>query len=96
MFKLKIIQANFGDSFLVEFGSDDDKKYFLVDGGPKHTYSNHLRYVLQYVSQDNGRLESIVISHVDEDHITGILDLFVELESQNANDSPQLVNVNRL
>jgi hypothetical protein len=46
MFKLKAIQAQFGDCLLLEWGTDSQPHYILIDGGPPGTFEDHLRNVL--------------------------------------------------
>ena len=94
MFILHAIQAEFGDSLLLEFGTAADPKFILVDGGPPTTFERHLRSVLrQRVGATTGRLEQVILSHVDSDHIVGLIDLFDDLRAQRVNGDPELVRI---
>jgi beta-lactamase superfamily II metal-dependent hydrolase len=96
MLRLRVIQAEFGDCMILEYGTDQDPKYLLIDGGPETIYHNHLRYELSSISSFGRNLELVVVSHVDNDHITGILDLFSELRQQQANRDPEFIGVRAL
>jgi beta-lactamase superfamily II metal-dependent hydrolase len=79
MLQLHVIQAAFGDSLLLEYG--EKSKYILIDGGPKDVYNDSLRPEIDRII-GKGVLEALIITHVDMDHIKGILDLLTELKRQ--------------
>jgi hypothetical protein len=91
MFKLHIVQAEFGDSLLLEYGTASARRFLLIDGGPQTVYDSHLKPVLKDVV-DTGVLDLVVLSHVDTDHIIGLLDYFAELRTQNGSGSLPTVN----
>jgi hypothetical protein len=94
MFTLHAIQAEFGDSLLLEFGTAGAPKFILVDGGPPTTYERHLQLVLdQRVAATTQRLERVILSHIDTDHVTGLIDLFAKLREQRANGEPESVAI---
>lgn len=95
MFNLHIIQAEYGDSLLIEYGKTKNK-YILVDGGPSKVYDNYLRNELLNIIGEGGSLEAVVISHVDDDHIKGIVDFFVELKKLNDTNEDLLLKVKDL
>ena len=84
MFNLHVIQAEFGDSMLIEYGSNAHPKYILIDGGPAGVYESFLRQSIVDIV-GTSTLEAAVVTHVDADHIKGILDLLAELKSQQDN-----------
>ena len=84
MLALTAVQAFFGDCLLLEFGDDNDPKYILIDGGPADTYSEHLMEVLRELKQDGHDLELVVLSHVDTDHVTGLLDYIGDIRAATA------------
>ena len=96
MFNLRIVQANYGDSFILEYGTAQDPHYLLIDGGPKDVYVDDLRSEIQFISANGGKLDLVAISHVDKDHIVGVMDLFAELLDQRANGDAELVEVGGL
>jgi len=96
MFNLRIVQANFGDSFILEYGSDAAPRHLLIDGGPTEVYDNDLRSEIESIADNGGQLDLVAISHVDKDHIIGVMDLFAELLVQRANGDPALVSIGAL
>ncbi len=92
MFKLHVIQAQFGDSLLLEFGTGKPQ-FILIDGGPGGVYDTSLRPELVRIIGDGGRLEALVISHIDIDHIQGAVDLLAELKSDKDNAKPLFLNI---
>ncbi|MFN2226884.1 MAG: MBL fold metallo-hydrolase, partial [Anaerolineae bacterium] len=100
MFRLHVLQARYGDCLLLEFGTDAEPHYVLVDGGPPRTYENHLRAELQRMATrqeaETLALDLVVLSHVDNDHIVGLLDLTSELREQRARSEAEIVGIGAL
>lgn len=96
MLKLHSIQAEFGDCFILEYGSASKPKYMLIDGGPEEIYSMHLRNELLKIRDAGGKLDLVVLSHIDGDHITGLLDLVAELREQKVNGVKATISVNAI
>ena len=81
MFRLHVVQAEFGDCFVLEYGTARKPRFTLIDGGPPHTFDDHLRPVLHELAQRNRALDACILSHVDNDHVIGLVDYFAELQS---------------
>mgnify|MGYP002624789234 CR=1 FL=1 len=97
MITIHAVQAHEGDCLLLEHKHRDRKRFVLVDGGPNKTYSPHLESTLkQKVARNGARLDLVVLSHVDRDHVTGLLDLFIELRSAKDEGEAPLVKVAEL
>jgi beta-lactamase superfamily II metal-dependent hydrolase len=97
MFSLHVIQAEFGDCLLLEYGTADAPHFILVDGGPPQIFNDHLSQVLrEEVVSRGAKLDLVILSHVDNDHIAGLIDLFTELQSQQVNSQPALVAIEGL
>jgi ABC-type transporter Mla MlaB component len=96
MLHLRIVQAEFGDCLILEFGTPSKPRYILIDGGPENIYPMHLREELTRINASAGRLDLIVLSHVDTDHITGLLDLFSELRQQQESSQSLTVSADGL
>ncbi len=92
MFKLHVIQAEFGDCMLIQYGSEASLKFILIDGGPTGVYENSLRDTLTNIVS-SGELEAAIITHVDIDHIKGILDLLAELKAQKDNNEELFIGI---
>jgi len=94
--RFEFLPAYKGDCFLIHGGTEDEPVLILVDGGPGGTYDDHLRPRLMEL-RDERELEDheplvidlIMVSHVDDDHINGILGLFREMRDRAmAGDRP--------
>lgn len=80
--RVHAINAEEGDCLLLE----SDSQFALVDGGISGIYDTHLYpYLLNILGPGRG-LNAVIVSHVDKDHITGILDLFADIERADADD----------
>lgn len=75
--KVEIFPAKIGDSFLISYGRDYEK-HILIDGGYKETYDDFLKKRLKEINGLNQRLELVIVTHIDRDHIGGILSLIRE------------------
>jgi hypothetical protein len=84
MLELQVVQAEFGDCLLVRYGTSTGNRSILVDGGPSGNYAAHLRGVLRDVAQAGLKLDLVVLSHIDNDHVKGLLDFFTELQDDAA------------
>ncbi len=73
--KLTIFQSGPGDCLLLT--SSDDRR-MLIDGGFVGTFREHVRKHLSDVAGENG-IDVLCVSHIDEDHIAGILQLLQDL-----------------
>jgi len=67
----------------------------LIDGGPYQTFKKHLKPSLQKLPI-NGKLDLVVLSHIDNDHIIGLLDLLEEIKDQRENGTKELVKISKI
>jgi hypothetical protein len=86
IFSLDVRRARKGDCLLLHFGTARDPGLVLIDGGPKGVYGPHLKPRLEHIRQARGLardealpVDLLMVSHVDEDHIQGVLDLTGEM-----------------
>jgi len=87
--RLHVVQADYGDSLILEYGQAAAPRFMLIDGGPPGVYSAHLKPVLRELAQDGAALDEILLTHVDEDHVAGLVDLAYDLvEAQEQNGAP--------
>lgn len=96
MLLLRVVQAKFGDCLILKYGNPEKPKYILIDGGPGGVYANYLRPELEKLRADGGELELIILSHVDGDHIVGLIDFTQELLEQQVDEIEPLIPVKRL
>ena len=85
---LDVRRARKGDCLLLHFGTRDAPGLVIIDGGPETVYADHLRPRLEAIRKarrlkDNQPLPAdlLMVSHVDDDHIRGILDFTRELRA---------------
>jgi hypothetical protein len=86
IFSLDVRRARKGDCLMVHYGSKDDPGLALIDGGPGQVYKPHLKPRLTQIRKARGlgndeslSVDLLMVSHIDDDHINGILELTNEL-----------------
>jgi len=72
--KIELLPAGHGDCILIEYGPPDSPRRVLVDGGPARSYPA-LAARLARIPPDRRRIDLLVVTHVDADHIEGVLRL---------------------
>lgn len=80
-FSLEILPARKGDCLLLHYG-DGERKLMMIDGGPAQVYAPHLKPRLAELGADPADpliVDVLLVSHIDDDHIRGILDMTKEL-----------------
>ncbi len=88
--KIKFLKAFNGDSILLSFKDDKKKeKNILIDGGVSQTYKTdkgpkgkaifgELKTTIDNIRENNLIIDLLIITHIDDDHIDGILKWFNE------------------
>lgn len=83
IFTLEALNARQGDAFLLHYGEKKSLKHILIDGGPTAAYNEVLKKRLAELKPAGGhgtpRLEMIMVSHLDSDHICGICSMAEEM-----------------
>lgn len=74
--KINIFEAGYGDSFLIEF---DNSVTLLIDGGTKESMQYNIDKIRQ--SYDNHQHNYVLLTHIDNDHINGILSIFEQCKN---------------
>ena len=97
---MDVIRARKGDCLILHYGSKEDRHLVVIDGGPKTVYNRHLRPRLEQIRKDlelsddeSLPIDLLMVSHVDDDHIQGILDLMRELKNTRTTHTFPLVQV---
>jgi len=79
MFTLEAVNAKFGDALLLHYGTANDCRTLLIDGGPAGVYKTSMKPRLEQIAQALDQrpfaVEHVFVTHLDSDHIRGILDL---------------------
>jgi hypothetical protein len=91
IFTLEALQAKKGDALVLHYGSADKPHFIVIDAGPEGVYKNSMRPRLAQLharwkreSDDQLPIELAMVSHIDDDHINGILDWIKEIEKNRA------------
>lgn len=86
LFSLDVLRAAKGDCLCLHFETGQKPGLILIDGGPATIYAKSLKPRLDQIRK--GRklaateplpVDLVMISHIDDDHIQGMLDLFQTL-----------------
>jgi hypothetical protein len=93
--KLHVVQAEYGDCLILESGTAKNSATVLIDGGPYQTFEKHLKPTLQKLPV-NRTLDLVVLSHIDNDHIIGLVDLFEEIRDQREHGTKELIKISKL
>ena len=93
MFTLEALQAKHGDSLLLHYGDPADPKLVVIDGGPNKVWIPTLKPRLEAIRDDLTPGETLpirmlMVSHIDDDHINGVLDMTEELIEAHDNHEP--------
>ncbi|HEY5957611.1 MAG TPA: hypothetical protein VIV60_13690, partial [Polyangiaceae bacterium] len=84
---------------LLHYGTKDDPGLMLIDGGPSKVYGPQLKPRLNAIREARGLedheslpIDLLMVSHVDDDHIQGILDLTSELATTSGTRYVEIAN----
>lgn len=98
MFTLDAVQAKHGDALLLRYGKPKSPNLIVIDGGPSGVYGTSdapgpLRRRLMALKDERSKTKALpikvlMVSHIDDDHIGGVLELTGELVALNAEDRP--------
>ena len=80
-FNIEMLPAVQGDALWIEYGDGTRTRRMLIDGGPLTGYES-LSDRLARLPDGDQRVELLVVSHVDTDHIEGIIRLMAAPRSQ--------------
>lgn len=87
--EVKFLEANHGDCILVSFDYEGRKKNILIDSGVSKTYeykinkrkkNGALKKIFLELHNNNENIDLLIITHVDDDHIGGMLKYFASNE----------------
>jgi beta-lactamase superfamily II metal-dependent hydrolase len=70
---LRVFHASDGDCHLL--ATDDGAHHILVDGGRKGSFKDNVRPHLAGLREESKMLDVVCVSHIDNDHISGIVQL---------------------
>jgi len=83
-FSLEVLRAEHGDCLLLHHGDD----VVLIDGGPSGVYDATLKPRLRELMAARPEplfIQMVMVSHIDDDHIIGLIDMFDEAVDRRDN-----------
>jgi hypothetical protein len=102
-FSLDVIPARKGDCLILHYGSATQPRLMVIDGGPSNVYTPNLKRRLTALHRarrldDDTALpvDVLLVSHIDDDHIKGVIDMTSELRTQMNDRQPRSVKVRTL
>ncbi len=92
-FALEALEAKKGDSLLLHYGRDSDPKLIVIDGGPGGVYARSLKPRLDQIKQQRSPdeplpIRMVMVSHIDDDHINGVLQMIGKLADLREQHKP--------
>ena len=101
IFSLEALDADHGDALVLHYGPNSAPRRVVVDGGPAGVYRRRLRRRLQQMQRAVSLgsplpVELLMVSHIDDDHIRGVLDMADDLLRQRSRPSGSLLDVRRV
>ena len=99
-FTLDVRRARKGDCLLLHWGTKKQPGLGLIDGGPPNVYKPHLKPRLEEIRQARGLdddaplpVDFLMVSHIDDDHINGVLELTKELLEAKQSQEPLALKI---
>jgi hypothetical protein len=98
LFTLEALNAGKGDALLLHVGTPASPELIVIDGGPGGIYRRMLKPRLEELrarraGDERLAIRMVMVSHIDDDHINGVLQMFNELDDLRADRKPQPYNV---
>lgn len=91
MVTVEMFPAREGDCFLITLLEQDYR--ILVDGGTAQTYNNYLRERLLELSHEGKKIDLLIVTHIDNDHIGGIISLIKE---NGCNEESRIIRIKEI
>jgi beta-lactamase superfamily II metal-dependent hydrolase len=74
--RITVFQSDKGDSLLL---TGDDGRVLLADGGMRDSYTRHVAPTLGKMAEAGQAIDLVYVSHIDQDHIAGVLKLMDDI-----------------
>jgi hypothetical protein len=87
LFTLEALEALHGDSLILHYGDKNDPRFIVIDGGPPKAYEQSLKPRLDQIKarwhpSQPLPVEMVMVSHIDRDHVYGVLRMAKDIEKQ--------------
>lgn len=90
-FTLEALPARYGDCLLLHYGSAQKPGLALIDGGPSQVWKKFLEPRLKALKAKRAagfRIDLLMVSHIDDDHVLGIADFTKAWREEKAAGRP--------
>lgn len=84
------LPAKSGDCLVLEL---DNKDCILIDCGYKATYKDELKPLLQKLAEKGCKISLMIITHIDEDHISGAISF---IEENGDTERPEIIQIDEI
>ncbi|WP_214626130.1 AVAST type 1 anti-phage system MBL fold metallo-hydrolase Avs1a [Paenibacillus agaridevorans] len=91
--KIKMFRARHGDAFLICCSKGTKLVNILVDAGPEDVYDNEIKSELLEMKERGEVLDLLVVTHIDDDHIGGVIRL---LEDNGSAENPIIIAIKEI
>ena len=95
MLVLEALRARYGDALLLRSGTRTKPRLTVIDGGPAGVYGDALRPRLDALRAERGLdaatpldVDLMMVSHIDDDHVSGLLGLAQKLNDRRESGQP--------
>jgi len=102
MVTFEAVRAKYGDSILLHFGPKNDPQLVVIDGGPPGVWKDALQPRLDQLRKERGLDDAdpldialLMVSHLDADHISGVIDLMKLLNQKRVDEEAPPYNVRK-
>jgi hypothetical protein len=104
MVTFEALKAKHGDSLLLHYADKDGPRLIVIDGGPPGVFNETLKLRLAEIHDDEPRklppnkpldIDLMMVSHIDEDHIAGLLDLMNKQKELDEGKKPLPFNIRK-
>lgn len=82
MIQLKILPAGHGDALLLKWVEAGVSYHVLIDGGIPKTFTQSILPEIENIRNNGCFLDLVVLTHIDYDHISGILELAKAIQAE--------------
>src|SRR5512134_1262827 len=101
IFTLEAMHAKHGDALLLHYGPEDAPRLVMIDGGPAGVKTRLVERLVELrdVREDGDdplRVEMLMVSHIDDDHVRGVQDLLQDLEDARKDQESPLLRIGTL
>jgi beta-lactamase superfamily II metal-dependent hydrolase len=81
LIKVHMLPAEEGDFIWIEYGDEKKYSHILIDGGVSVT-GNVYAKIVQEIYERSEDIEAIILTHIDYDHIQGVMDGMEQLSKE--------------